>query len=352
VDREIDLMLEMKKCFRLLFANKLLILSIGILFGVSGYFYAKLQKPIYNAGLTFSIKSDNGTFASISNLSSLLGGGSNPSGSPLERTMGVLQSESLIMKVLFSTTQIGQKKDLFINHFIDIYEYRSKWAESKDTSLIQLKNVQFKPYNSLENLNLEQKKVLKIILSKISNPSLSLLKPSFDKKSGIIALNFDSINEELSINFTLNLYQVLVEFYNTESNTNSSKNLYVIERKVDSIKTLLYQTQMQSAQINDQALGVILQKDRVDAKSTNVKENMLMIAYGEAQKNLETLRFMTSSSKTLFTILEYPFSPIRPTQKSKIIFAGFGLFLGFFLSFSFLRFRLFFRENDLKKFFV
>ena len=193
-----------------------------------------------------------------------------------------------------------------------------------------------------------QKKVLKIILNQISNQaSSSLLKPSFDKKSGIITLGFGSIKEELSINFTLRLYHLLVEFYNTESNTNSSKNLYVVERKVDSLRTLLYQTQMQSAQINDQALGVILQKDRVGAKSTSVKENMLMIAYGEAQKNLETLRFMTSSSKTLFTILEYPFSPIRPIQKSKILFSGLGLFLGFVFSFIFFRIRLFIKEGGL-----
>ena len=348
MEREIDLMLEIKKSFRLLFANKLIILSIGILFGVSGYFYAKLQRPIYNASLTFSIKSDNGTFASISNLSSLLGGGSNPSGSPLERTMEVIKSQSLIMKVLFSTTQIDHKPDLFINHFIDVYDYRSKWNESEDSTVNQLVNVQFQPYNNLENLTFGQKKVLKIILNQISNQaSSSLLKPSFDKKSGIITLGFGSIKEELSINFTLRLYHLLVEFYNTESNTNSSKNLYVVERKVDSLRTLLYQTQMQSAQINDQALGVILQKDRVGAKSTSVKENMLMIAYGEAQKNLETLRFMTSSSKTLFTILEYPFSPIRPIQKSKILFSGLGLFLGFVFSFLFFRIRLFIKEGGL-----
>ncbi len=349
MEKEIDLIAELKKSIRLLITYKFYVIAISLLLGGIGFYYAKSSQSIYKADLTFSIKSDNGTFASISNLSSLLGGGSNPSGSPLERTMEVIKSQSLIMKVLFSTTMIDHKNDLFINHFIQVYDYRTKWKESKDSSVNQLVKVQFQPYNSLDNLTFGQKKVLKIVLNQIANPAgNSLLKPSFDKKSGIINLGFDSINEEFSINFILKLYHLLVEFYNTESNTNSSKNLYVIERKVDSIKSLLYQTQMQSAQINDQALGVVLQKDRVDAKSTSVKENMLMIAYGEAQKNLETLRFMTSSSKTLFTILEYPFSPIRPVQKSKILFTGLGLFLGFVFCFLFFRIRLFIKENGWK----
>lgn len=348
MEKEIDLIAELKKSINLLFTYKFHIVVFSLLLGGIGYFYARSSKSIYRADLSFSIKSDNGTFASISNLSSLLGGGSNPSGSPLERTMELIKSQSLIVKVLFSQTQINKKNDLFINHFIQIYDYRTKWKESKDSSVNQLESVQFKSFNNLDNLNFQQKKVLKIILNQISNPSTSLLKPSFDKKSGIINLGFDSLNEELSINFTLRMYETLVVFYNSENNTNSSKNLTVIERKVDSLRSLLYQTQMESAEISDQALGVILQKDRVDAKSSSVKENMLMIAYGEAQKNLETLRFMSSSSKTLFTILEYPFSPIRPTQKSKMIFTGLGLILGFMFGFLFFRIRLFVKEGGLK----
>lgn len=345
VETEIDLIVEVKKSIRLLLRYKYYVLSVSLLMGIMGFYIARISKPIYKSDLSFSIKSEmGGTFASISNLSSLLGGGSNPSGSPLERTIEVIKSESMILKVLFSSTKIDNKEDLFINHFIDIYEYRTAWESSSDTTVNQLKNVHYEVYSSLNNLTFLQKKVLKIVLNKISNPSASLLKPSFDKKSAIITLSFDSINEEFGINFTLRLYQQLVDFYNSENNTNSSKNLYVIERKVDSLRNLLYQTQIKSAEINDQALGIILQKDRVDAKSSTVKENMLLMAYGEAQKNLETLRFMTSSSKTLFTILEFPFSPIKPIQKSSLLYFVLGSILGFIFSFLFFRIRLFVKE--------
>ncbi|MHA8049514.1 Wzz/FepE/Etk N-terminal domain-containing protein [Aquirufa sp. ROCK-SH2] len=346
MEGDLDLMLELKKSFRLLSKYKLIVLAMACLFGTGGFFYAKFSEPTFRSELLFSIKSDmNGTFASISNLSNLLGGGSNPSGSPLERTVEVIKSETLLINVLFTTTVVKNKSDLFINHFLDVYHFRSKWEASNDTAINQLKNIRFKPYSKFENLNFQEKKVLKIILNKIVGKSESLLQPSFDKKSGIITLAFNSVHEELAINFTTSLYQELVKFYQFENNANSSKNLFVLEKKVDSLRNLLYQTQLKSAEINDQALGLVLQKDRVDAKSNSVKENMLMIAYGEAQKNLETLRFMNSSSKTLFTILQYPFSPIKPIVKSKILFTLVGLILGFLISFFLLRIRLFFHES-------
>lgn len=163
VESEIDLIVEVKKSIRLLLKYKYYVLSISLLMGILGFYYAKISKPIYKSDLSFSIKSEmGGTFASISNLSSLLGGGTNPSGSPLERTIEVVKSEALILKVLFSSIKINNKEDLFINHFIDIYDYRTKWESSSDTSLNQLRSVQYEVYNSLNNLTFLQKKHLRL----------------------------------------------------------------------------------------------------------------------------------------------------------------------------------------------
>ena len=57
--------------------------------------------------------------------------------------------------------------------------------------------------------------------------------------------------------------------------------------------------------------------------------------YGEAQKNLETFKFLNESTNVGLEVMEYPFSPIKPVRKSKIKFTFFGFLLAGSIGFSF-----------------
>jgi uncharacterized protein involved in exopolysaccharide biosynthesis len=58
--------------------------------------------------------------------------------------------------------------------------------------------------------------------------------------------------------------------------------------------------------------------------------------YAEVQKNLETLKYIEASSMPSFSIIDSPYSPIKPLKKSKIFFGVGFFFLLAFLYFTFL----------------
>jgi uncharacterized protein involved in exopolysaccharide biosynthesis len=93
-------------------------------------------------------------------------------------------------------------------------------------------------------------------------------------------------------------------------------------------------------------MGLFLNEDKVDLKSLAVKEQILLTMYGEAQKNLETVLFMgqSASNATNITLLERPFSPIKPASKSKIIYSIAGFILTSFFAFVFILLRRWYKN--------
>lgn len=323
-----DILAEMQLWLRLAKQNLLWLLLMGTLGGAAGFTYAWFAKPQYEAKLSFILKRNDlsGAAASLSGLSSLLGGGSNSAGNSLERIIQLAGSERIVGEALLSTAEVNGKTDLLANHFIRLNEMAEVWKEDS----ILNKGVQFKAENNFENLDYAQRKALKqitrIIAGNPENSGRALLSCEFDKNSAIIKLALSYPNEDFAITFTRALYASLVNFYTREAVASTSSNVTVLKQKVDSIKNALYATQKSAAKTSDQALGLILQEDRVDQKSLAVKENMLTLMYGEAQKNLETLSFMQYSTKPVFTIIDEPFAPIKPDQKSSLIFTILGIF--------------------------
>ncbi len=128
----------------------------------------------------------------------------------------------------------------------------------------------------------------------------------------------------------------MIEFYSDQSLAATSNNVQVLTQKADSIRRELDATRRAFAKNSDQALGLLLQEDKVENKSLSYKENMLSLMYAEVQKNLETLRYIEASSVPSFAIIDQPYSPIRPVLKSKIIFSVSGLLLCSIITFVFI----------------
>jgi uncharacterized protein involved in exopolysaccharide biosynthesis len=93
-------------------------------------------------------------------------------------------------------------------------------------------------------------------------------------------------------------------------------------------------------------MGIFLNEDKVDLKSLAVKEQILLTMYGEAQKNLETFLFMGQSAKssTALNLLDVSYSPLTPTNKSKLLFTLAGFFLASFFTFGFILIRRWYKN--------
>jgi hypothetical protein len=141
------------------------------------------------------------------------------------------------------------------------------------------------------------------------------------------------MNEDFSIALTNAIYNEVIEFYSDQSLAATSNNVQVLTRKADSIRRELDATRRAFARNSDQALGLLLQEDKVENKSLSFKENMLSLMYAEVQKNLETLKYIEASSMPSFTIIDQPYSPIKPNRKSKPTYSLISFFVFSFIYF-------------------
>lgn len=311
-------------------AYKWIVIAAGILGMTGGFTYAYLSTPLYNADLKFVMRSDASTTSPLAGLSNLLGGGGGATTmSPLARIIELIGSDRIIGNALLKPINVNGNKDLLINHYIELEELRDKWK--KDTALSKVK---FTPGDKFDELSFVQRKAIKRVSVRIigKDGSTGIVSKSFDKKSGVVTLTGTYKDEAFAIELTNAIYREIIEFYVDQSVSTTQHNVEILTTKVDSIKKALDDTRRALAENTDQSLGLLLQKNKVENKSLAVKESMLTIMYGEAQKNLETLRFIEASTVPSFSVIDSPYSPIDPVKASKMksMLIG-GMLLGFLM---------------------
>lgn len=334
---------KLKDVFDFIKLKFLTLITVAIFGGLIGLYLAYQSKPIYPAITKFILKETDGSsklMSSLGSLGSLFGGASGPA-SPMDRTLAVLGSERVVGAALFHQIVVDGKRDLAINHLIKIYDLHKKWE--KDSMLNGI--IFLKPNIQFDNLDFAHRKAYKQILNILIGKKSKVIIRSFDKKSGVFEQTVNISNEEFSINFSKSIYKELESFLYNQSVLSSSKNVTILTNKIDSIKAELNSIQNSFARTTDRTLGLLMQEDKVDQKKLLMKEQMLTIMYGEAQKNLETFKFMNESINPVLELLETPFSPIKPIEKSKVIsFAIWFIFFGT-LSFAFLYLKQWIQEQ-------
>jgi uncharacterized protein involved in exopolysaccharide biosynthesis len=298
------------------------ILLLGVIGGALGFIYAYKSVPLYTAQMKFVMRSDPGTGLSsgLAGLSSILGSGTGASGSGsgLERVIELIGSDRIIGNAILQETQKNGKKDLLINHYIELQNYKKIWQ--KDSIL---KKVNYPNGIAFADLDFPQRKGIKMIIGSLigKDNTSKIIAKSFDKKSGVVTLSVTYKNEDFSIALTNAIYKEIIDFYADHSLAATSNNVQVLTEKADSIRRELDATRRAFARNTDQALGLLLQEDKVENRSLSFKENMLSLMFAEVQKNLETLRYIEASSMPSFSIIDQPYSPILPQKKSPLKFS-------------------------------
>ena len=325
----------------------LILLLLAAVGGSLGFYYTYRVMPTYKAKLNFVVigESGGGMSASLSNLSSLLGSGVSSTSGSIERIVELIVSDKIISKALFKTVSIHGKSDFIINHFIALEKLKTKW--SKDTILANV--VYNNPVDDIAELSFAQRKGFKQIQNILLHETgTGIISNSFQKKSGVIELVANYTDESFAIELSNAIYEQLAEFYLQQSTYRTQKNVEVLTNKVDSIKGVLNSVQNSFARTSDRTLGLLLQEDKVGIKKLAIKEQMLTIMYGEAQKNLETFKFMNETAATPITVINYPYSPIDPIKKSKIKFLIIGIILPCFFALVFYRLRIGYKNLKLQ----
>jgi hypothetical protein len=330
----IDLIKKGKELFAFFKRQFWKITFFSIIGSALGFGYAYRDTPIHIAKMRFLMKNEGGGSALMSSLGSLgsLIGGASTLGSPLERTIEIIGSDRIVGYALLRSINVNGKNDLAINHFINIQDLKQIWKE--DTIL---NRVIFKKNDiNIQSFNFAQRKAFKNIVTTLAGQGATIVGKSFDKKSGVFTLTVSHKSEEFSIEFAKAIFEQLEQFIYSQSVNTSGKNVVLINNKLDSIKAELNYVQNSLARSNDRTLGLLMQEDKVNQKKLMIKEQMLTMMYGEAQKNLETFKFMNESINSGLEVIEQPYAPIKPVKKSTLKFALIGFLFFGFSSFSFL----------------
>jgi len=331
-----------KSWYLILSTNIIPIVLTAIFGALAGLCFVFSDKPVFSAELRFVVKSEG----SGSALTGMLGGlgsvfGANAIGSPLERTIDIASSDRIVGSALLSEVQILGRKEILANSLVRLNKLNKVWKD--DTSM---RDIQFSTSDtSIELMSLPKRKAIKSLESLlIPKNGDGIVSKSFDKKSGVVTLAATHTNEEFSIILVKEIFNKLRDFYVEQMTSSAGKNVLILQRKVDSIKNELAKVQSSYARNTDQSFGLLFQEDKVELKKLAVREQMLLAMYAEAQKNLETFKFMNDSAIPTLTVIDMPYSPLKKIQKSKILFTAGGFFLGGFLTFLFILIRRWYKN--------
>jgi uncharacterized protein involved in exopolysaccharide biosynthesis len=328
--------------FVLLWENIILVAIIGLIGGGAGYSYVKVANIKYKSELRFVVKNEG----SSSGLSGMLGGlgsvlGGSTMGSPLERTIEIASSDRIVGSALLSEVQIEGKNEILANSLIRINKMHKKWEKDSLLSGITFNNQD----TLIESMAFPKRKAIKVLEALLfPKTGDGIIGKSFDKKTGVVTLSATHKNEEFAIVLTKEIYNKLRDFYVEQMVTSAANNVLVLQKKVDSIKFELSRVQSSFARTTDQSFGLLFQEDKVELRKLAVREQMLLAMYAEAQKNLETFKFMNDSAIPSLTVIDMPYSPLKKIEKSIVLFTLGGFFISAFLTFLFIAFRRWYKN--------
>ena len=311
--------------------SKIIFVS-GLIGGLLGLGYSIIQKPIYNANLTFAFyeKDNKGSLGSIASQFGLGGltGGNDGGVFSGYNMLELLKSRFLVEKTLLSKIKINGKEDMLVNRYIKFNKLDKKWA--KDSIL---KGVTFSD-NNRAVYSEQQNYCLRVVSKEVLKENLLVSKN--EKKVDIVSINVNSKDQFFAKLFVENLANTVTDFYIETKTSKSRKDCDILQKRVDSVTSELNIAMSGRARELDQNVGIIRQQAAVPRLRNEVKVQMLGALYTELVKNLEFTKLSLMREAPLIQIIDRPILPLEFTRTSKLKGIFFGSILLGFLSFLYL----------------
>ncbi len=306
------------------FISKWIILMILIVIGaVTGYFYVYFSKPIYTAELTLALddKSSGGGYSGIASQLGLDIGGSSGGAFSGDNNIELIRSRRLMEQTLLSKVKIDGKEQTLINRYIAFNELDKGWDEKPN-----LKNIVYLPGESRDSFSLEKDSVLYGVYRALKKDAVELNR--IDKKLSIISLKVKSEDPYFAKFFAEHLIERASEFYIDTKTKKSRKNVELLEKRLDSVKTELSNEILGAAITRDQNANVLRAVGSVQSKKKEINVQVLGTMYGELTKNLEMAKFILMKEEPMIQIIDSPRFPLDFKKSGKFS----SMFIGAFIS--------------------
>lgn len=304
----------------------LLLLFVG---GVLGVAFALTKKTLYTATTTFVLEEgeQGGGMGNLGGLASMVGidvagGGGLFTG---DNIIELYKSRAMIQQAILSRSAV-KPGILLVDWYIDINHLKEEWQSTNWSK------VDFHEKNS----NIVKDSVLREIVKTINKDYLSVGKP--DKKLSKIQVEVRAPDELFAKEFSYQIVNAVNNFYIQTKTKRSTKNVVILQHKVDSVRNVMNGAIYTSAAITDATPNLNptrqIQRTAPSQKaqfSAETNKNIL----SEMLKNLEISKMSLLKETPLIQVIDEPILPLERSKLSKIKSAIIGSFLlaGLFIIF-------------------
>ncbi len=304
-----------------------LCLLLGVLVGGYLGWKARSTKMTYVAPMTFALNNASGG----GGVGSLLGQfgfdtGGGSSASP-DKILALAKSQKILHDLLLDSVVVDGQSDRIANHLIEVYDLPEEWQLTGDPQKIIREEI--------EEMKKEERSLLKRLHSFVLSDVHNIIRINSDVKTDIIRVTAQTLNEDLSLAITRNLYDKLSSFYTQESTGSSRASVEKLRYKADSVAAALAAAEYQLATALDTRLDIQQQRGLLRQAQLDRQVQILSLSYAEILRNLETADFALSSRTPFFQTIDIPFTPLyrdKPNWKLQLIYGGVGgVFLGILL---------------------
>jgi hypothetical protein len=290
-------------------------LTVGLIAGIVGVFYAMSKAPEFESKLTFALDagSDNSGLSGAMNFAAQfgfnLGGNSNMFEG--DNIIQILKSRRIIENVLLSVDTFDGKPYTFVGYYIEIRGLKQKLLKNEYT-----KNVQFPAGIIKDKLTYLQDSILNNIYIEFSRDDLYADRP--DKKLSLYEIRVKSYNESFSKKITDKLIEEATRFYTEVTSKKDRETLEVLEARVSALKSNVgssidIRSNVQDANVNPAFSA---------AQAPLLKQQYNMQAYGEAYKEmfktLEMARYQYLKKIPLLQIIDPADYPMKKIKVSRL----------------------------------
>ena len=331
-----ELWLKAKSVIAYLWRFKFLIMGVGLLFALGGYFKVKMAKPSYSASLNFALEQGGGT-GGLGGLASQFGlalGSSGGDGLGGDNLLSLMKSRRIVQDVLLSKIYVEGDSVLLLDQYL----------RSSDKLLAKWDSLGIYPVDPLKCCDPKQDSAIGVVVKAVSEKSLAVAK--VDKKLSFVTVTYTGSDPVFTGAFVELLTAKSTNFYVQTKMANARANIDLLERRVDSVSAEMQAAMVGFASAQDQNSFTVQSVAKVPSVQKQMKVTMLTTLYGELVKNLELSKTMSAREEPLITIIDRPHYPLR-VRESKLKSAVIGGFLGVFLTLLFLGGRAFL--SDLNK---
>ena len=333
---------KIKKAISANFKLALIVVLIGAALGLA---YSIFKPVRYNAEITFSVEDSKsiggGLLSSLGgsigmDIGSLTGSGNGVLSG--DNVLSLLKSKSMMAECLKTPYPIGKStiaNYTIADRYADVYGLREKWAGNEKIG----RAIYFGQPG--QNVRL-QDSLLKLIIKRIEEKELSVVKP--DKKLSFFSIAINTKDELMSLMITKGIIKIATDFYVDAKVGRLKNNIERLEKRTDSISSLLNQQtysatedarlllNVNPADINAPVYSEISQRDKM----------VLTTIYAELMKNLEVSKAALIQETPTVQIVDQTGFPLERIETEWYE----GILLGAILSLLAITSLLLFRQKD------